>query len=122
MAVIMVQHAVAIEKGGWTPLLTGNLVLRKREGVRNTDVDEIAVEQHPQQSFPIREKREHIPLQRAALLEAANQIAPEGIYTGADGRAPRPWLGKSRDPASVDLDDPKAGSVCKLSDCNRAGR
>ncbi|EZQ15567.1 hypothetical protein CF98_11075 [Halopseudomonas bauzanensis] len=84
VAVVDVEHAVAVEEGGGARQPHGQLAPRLRQSFRQADVEEIAVE-HPALDGALSHKgRKHVLLDGAGAGDTVENRAPEQIEPAID--------------------------------------
>src|SRR5215813_3056272 len=84
IAVIVVEHAVPVEKDGRASTLERDLVLGAAIRVGNADIDKISLSRHRQQPSLESKYRKDVLLERAAPIESVDQGTPKSIDAGAD--------------------------------------
>ncbi len=121
--VVMVQHAVAVEKGS-RPLTVDDFSPGAGQVVGHADVDKVAVVLGAEQKTRRSEPGENVPFERTIRLELVDQGAAEGVDTAAD--EPRAGLrrplGKARNPVAGHFDRAKSRRIGKAAQRNKAER
>src|SRR6266480_761532 len=89
MTVIVIEHAVSVEKSGRPLTLTRNLSLRAGERLGKPDIDEIPLVRDSQKLVAMSQKREYVFFERIPWAKNVDQSAPAGIDAAADESASR---------------------------------
>src|SRR5215469_7786277 len=111
--IIVIEHAVAIEKSSRPAPPTRYFLPGARKSFRHSDIDEVAVEGYSGQLPVTGKRRKHLLLERTAGGESFDEGTTAKVNAPIDEAASRAvrTVMKVRDPLAVDLYDPKARRI-----------